>query len=104
LTSLGVLFCVLPGIYLAVAWIFAVPLVIDRRLEFWPAMELSRRVISHHWWQMLWLCVLGVLVCLLGLLVFCVGIYVAVPVVLGAYAYAYEDIFGASKQLPAATQ
>ena len=101
LGSIGFLFCVLPGIYLAVAWIFAVPLVIDRRLEFWSAMELSRKVISHHWWQMLWLCILGVLVCLLGFLAFCIGIYVAIPVVVGAYAYAYEDIFGSSTPSPA---
>ena len=25
-------------------------LVIDKKLEFWPAMELSRKVITHHWW------------------------------------------------------
>jgi hypothetical protein len=104
LRSFGFLLLILPGIYLAVAWIFAVPLVIDRRLEFWPAMELSRKVVSHHWWQMLWLCLLGALVCLLGFLVFCVGIYVAVPVVVGAYAYAYEDIFGSPTPPPARLQ
>src|SRR6266850_1309191 len=34
--------CVLPGIYLLIAWTFGVPLVIDKKLEFWSALELSR--------------------------------------------------------------
>jgi len=37
--------------YLWVSWIFAFPLVIDKQLEFWPAMRLSRRVVGMHWWQ-----------------------------------------------------
>ena len=47
------LFCcvVLPGIYLFVAWLFTVPLVADKRLEFWSAMELSRRVVTRVWFE-----------------------------------------------------
>jgi hypothetical protein len=53
LTGLG-LFCffVLPGIYLFVAWKFSVPLVADKRLEFWSAMELSRKVVTRVWFEM----------------------------------------------------
>jgi hypothetical protein len=101
LSGVGYLFCILPGIYLSVAWLFAVPLVMDRRIDFWPAMELSRKVISHHWWQMLFLCILAVLVCFLGLLVCVIGLYVALPVAIGAFAYAYEDIFSSPTPLPA---
>lgn len=43
---------VLPGIYLSVAWIFAVPLVADKRFEFWSAMELSRKVVTRVWFEM----------------------------------------------------
>ncbi len=51
LTSVGMAVCVVPGIYLAVAWKFSVPLVMDQGLEFWPAMEASRRVIHRYWLQ-----------------------------------------------------
>jgi hypothetical protein len=95
LVSVGLAFCIIPGIYLAIAWMFAVPLVMDKRLDFWPAMELSRKMVGKHWWQLFWLVVLNVLVCILGFLVCCVGIYVAMPVTIAAIAYAYEDIFGA---------
>jgi len=47
-------FCcfILPGIYLAIAWILTVPLVADRNLSFWPAMELSRKVVTRVWFEM----------------------------------------------------
>ena len=53
LTQLSFLLCVLPGIYLGVAWVFALPLVADKRLEFWSAMELSRKVVTRVWFPML---------------------------------------------------
>jgi len=100
LTSLGFLCCLLPGIYLAVAWIFAVPLVIDKHLDFWPAMELSRKVITRHWWLWLAFFLVSFLVILLGLAVCIVGVFIALAVVLGALAYAYEDLFGPPHQAP----
>jgi hypothetical protein len=52
LAEIGFLFCVLPGVYFMVAWIFSVPLVADKRLEFWSAMELSRKVVTRVWFPM----------------------------------------------------
>jgi hypothetical protein len=101
LTMVGFGLCILPGIYLAVAWVFCLPLVMDKKLDFWPAMELSRQVATKHGWVLLGLLLVGALLNLLGLLVCCVGVYVAQPVVLAALAYAYEDIF-AGRRPPAA--
>jgi len=56
---------VIPGIYLFVAWTFSVPLVADRRLEFWSAMELSRKVTTRVWFEVLFLLVLAFLPSLL---------------------------------------
>ena len=99
LTMLGVLCCILPGIYLLVAWFFTLPLVIDHRLDFWPAMQLSRKTISKHWWTFLgFLVVLG-LVNLLGLMLCFVGVFITVPISLAALMYAYEDIFN-PRELP----
>jgi serine/threonine protein kinase len=93
LTMLGILCLILPGIYLFVAWCFTLPLIIDKRLDFWPAMRLSRKTISKHWWKFLgFLLVLG-LFNLGGLLLFCVGVFITFPVSLAALMYAYEDIF-----------
>jgi uncharacterized membrane protein len=95
LTLVGLALCIVPGIYLFVIWWGFVPLlIIDKRLDFWPAMELSRKVVNEHWWQvaLLMLCVLSV--GLSGLLVFGVGIFLTLPLAVAASVYAYEDIFG----------
>jgi hypothetical protein len=51
ITGLAYFACVLPSIYFKIAWIFSLVLVIDKRLEFWTAMELSRRVVTRVWFK-----------------------------------------------------
>jgi GYF domain 2 len=52
LTGIGACCCVIPGIYLSVAWAFAIPLIVDKEFRFWDAMELSRKVVTRQWFQM----------------------------------------------------
>ena len=61
LTMMGVCACILPWAYLIVAWVLTVPLVADKQIEFWTAMELSRRVVTRVWFEMLLLLVLAYL-------------------------------------------
>ena len=71
----------LPGLYLFVAWIFSVPLVADKRLEFWSAMELSRKVVTRVWFEMFGLVVLAFLPVILTYIFVQVRIsFVAFPV------------------------
>jgi hypothetical protein len=91
---LGLLCCLIPGVYLLVSWAFALPLIIDRKLDFWPAMELSRKIVSRHWWLLFGFILLCILVRLLGLLACCIGVFVTTPIATAALMYAYEDIFG----------
>jgi hypothetical protein len=95
LTGLGFLLCIVPGVYLAVAWVFAPALVIDKRLEFWPAMELSRKVVTKNWWPMFGLLIVAGLLGVLGVIALCIGVLVTWPIFVGAIVFAYEDIFGA---------
>jgi predicted Ser/Thr protein kinase len=96
LTALGFVCLVLPGIYLSVIWWFAATLVIDKRLDFWSAMELSRKVVARHWWKFLGFWLLSILMYGVGL-VFCgVGFFLTAPIAMIAAMYAYEDIFGAA--------
>ena len=96
LTTLGFLACLLPGLYLSIAWAFAVPLIIDKRFGFWAAMELSRKVVTQHWWLVFCLVIVVGVLTFIGFLACCIGLLASVPLALGALFYAYEDIFGAS--------
>ena len=94
LTSLGLLLCLLPGIYLGVGYVFALPLVIDKKMEFWPAMELSRRVVHAHWWSMFALVIVLAIVACAGVLACGVGVLITIPVASASFMYVYEDLFG----------
>jgi hypothetical protein len=101
LTALGLLLCILPGIYLFVAWWMFTPLlVLDKGLDFWPAMECSRKVVTQHWWTCFALCLLTVIVWLAGLLACGLGMFITLPIAIGASVYAYEDIFGVRASAP----
>jgi uncharacterized membrane protein len=94
LVSLGLILCILPGIYLAVGYVFALPLVVDKQMEFWPAMEVSRLVVHEHWWSIFALVIVLALVVLAGALVCGVGVLVSAPLATAAFMYVYEDLFG----------
>ena len=97
LVLLGCVLCLIPGIYLSVAWYFAMPLIIDRRMNFWDAMELSRKMVNKHWFIVFaFLVVYGLLV-IAGVIACCVGIFVTMPIGFAALMYAYETIFSRSQ-------
>jgi hypothetical protein len=94
LTFLGFLLCLLPGIYLAVGYLFVLPLIMDRQLDFWTAMEVSRRVVHEQWWTAFGFSLLLILALFAGVLACGVGLIIAIPVCIAAVMYAYEDLFG----------
>jgi len=78
-----------------VCYVFALALVADKHLEFWTAMEVSRRVVHQQWFSMFALLVVAGLLSLVGLLAVIVGVLLTAPIGLASIAVAYEDIFGA---------
>jgi serine/threonine protein kinase len=102
LTTLGYFCLILPGIYLTIAWTFALALVIDKQLHFWSAMELSRKAVTKHWWKFFGLAIVLLLFKLAGLIAFIVGIFITLPIAVAALMFAYEDAFSSTTVAPAA--
>jgi uncharacterized membrane protein len=88
-------------LYMSISWMFALPLIIDKQIDFWPAMKLSWRVTSRQFFPLLGLLLLCALVYFAGILALCVGLFVALPVCVAALAYTYEDLFGERDSLVA---
>lgn len=84
--------------YLTVCWLFALPLVIDKRLEFWTAMQLSREMVHRQWWLTFAFCSVLGLVCMLGFLLFFIGSLVSMPVAFAAMVAHYQNVFGELRQ------
>jgi hypothetical protein len=97
LTSVGLALCILPGIYLGVAWKLTLPIIIDKRIGFWDAMEVSRKVLTRCWWSFfLFLLVIGLLnFC--GVLLCGIGLFFTAPWTMLALTFLYEDLFGTAK-------
>lgn len=92
--TVGFAACIVPGLILTAMWSFTLPLLVDRRIDFWPAMELSRKVAWPNIWGILGLWLVSGLLMLAGVLCLYIGIFIAFPWVVCAQAYAYEDFFG----------
>jgi hypothetical protein len=93
LMLIGYAFCLIPGIYLAVAWFFSIPLVIDKQMGFWEAMELSRKMVGKHWFLVFAFLLVYGLLSMAGIIACCIGIFVTLPIGIAALMYAYETIF-----------
>ncbi|NJL46726.1 MAG: hypothetical protein HC929_03515 [Leptolyngbyaceae cyanobacterium SM2_5_2] len=94
LIALGLVFLIVPGIYLAVSYMFAQLFVIDKNMNFWSAMETSRRLITKKWFAFFGLGILLFLLVLAGVLILGIGALVTVPLATCVLAAAYEDIVG----------
>lgn len=81
-------------IYFNLCWMFALPLAADKGLKFWPALELSRRLVNKHWWKTFWLMFVGGVLIFAGLLVCLVGALVTGPTVFAMWSTHYERVFG----------
>lgn len=89
---LGFLTFVLPGIYLAVAYVFAGMALVDKPQSFVDTLNSSRRMITPYWFDIsLFLAVVaGIIV--LGYLACLVGGFVSVPVGYCMIAAAYQQL------------
>lgn len=94
ITLLGLIALILPGIYLAVAYSFALPFVLFGGTEFWTSMELSRKLITKIWWRFFAFALLLMVINIVGLLFLGVGLLVSGAVSYMAVYAAFEDLAG----------
>jgi hypothetical protein len=100
LTSAGFLFCIVPALYFGIAWTFTYPLILEKKLPFVPAMEVSRRVITRNWWRMLLLMTAAALFSLIGITALFIGIFLTLPISLCVLTCAYDSLFNQKNSLP----
>jgi uncharacterized membrane protein len=89
----GIMLLVVPGIYATVAYLFAPYLIVDKNIDFWPAMEVSRRKVNRHWFGIAAFCVVLLAINIIACIPFFMGLFVTLPWTIYASTIAYEDIF-----------
>lgn len=79
LITAGAFLLIAPGVYLGVAYILVLPFVVLTGMDFWEAMETSRKLITKAFWSALGLVAILILINLLGLLLFGMGVVFTLP-------------------------
>jgi len=97
LSVIGFLLLIVPGIYLVVAYGFALPLKVERGLGIWESLETSRKAVTTAWWKVAGLfLVVGLAVAIGGLLSLGIGLIWLIPFGTMALGVTYREIFGYS--------
>jgi hypothetical protein len=93
LEGIGFMLLIIPGIYLAVGYYFTMPLLGDRKMGSWDAMEASRKAVTHKWLKVFLTGLVTILlVGLSGVLV--VPLFWTIPWAAMVGAVVYRRIFG----------
>src|SRR5690606_10097731 len=77
--AIGLLLFIIPGVYLIVGYLFALLMTIFGGLDFWNALEYSRKLIHIKWWKFFLLIILLIGLNVLGALLLMVGLIVTIP-------------------------
>ncbi len=105
LTSIGLVFCIVPGVLVGLGLCMTTPLIVDQKIDAVEAMKRSWAVCSGHLGELLVLSlVLGVIMTL-GLCACGLGFVVTVPLYYLTFAIVYRDLFmggsfGAAASMP----
>lgn len=94
LIALGLIFCIIPGFIITALYIFTPLFIVDRNMDFWQAMEASRKLVGKHIFEMTIFVLLLCIILIGGLLVCGVGVIIALPLCFAAISLAYADLAG----------
>jgi hypothetical protein len=96
--TLGTLACIIPGLIVHAMYQFTYLLILDKRLDFWPAMQASLDLVKTDFTgfvvfalALLGLNIAGALMCFVGLLI-------TIPISVVAVTLAYRDLVGFEPQ------
>jgi len=91
---IGFLLLVLPGIYLSVAYYMAIPLVAEKGMSPWQALETSRKAITHRWFSVFGLFIVLMIIITVSTIPLGIGLIWTMPMMLIAYGILYRNMFG----------
>lgn len=91
---IGLLLLIIPGIYLMVSYYMAMPLVVEKGMGPWEALETSRKTISKRWFTMFFFTIVVSLLILISAIPLGIGLIWTLPMAMIAYGVVYRNMFG----------
>ena len=93
-TFVGTLFLIIPGLVITAMYKFTYLFIVDKRMDFWPAMQASHAVAKNDYVGFTLFLLLMFLVNVVGFLCLFVGLLVTIPVTFAAITIAYQEVVG----------
>jgi uncharacterized membrane protein len=93
-TGIGTILCIIPGLVVAAMYKFTYLFIVDKRMDFWPAMQASHAVVKNDYFGFTMFLLLAFVVNMLGFLCCIVGMLVTIPATIAAITVAYKEIVG----------
>ncbi|MEM9930668.1 MAG: BPSS1780 family membrane protein, partial [Bacteroidota bacterium] len=85
---------VIPIMYLMISWCLAPFLVAFHKMDAWPAMEASRKIVSKNWFSFFLFYILVGIVMMAGALALGIGLIYTVPAGMCIFYAAFRDVVG----------
>ncbi len=98
LIFVGYVLLVIPGLYLSVAYLFVLPLLVQRELGMLDALEVSRKAITHRWFTVLGILLVLALINVIGAIPLGIGLIWTIPWTMLAMGVMYQRIFVADSR------
>jgi uncharacterized membrane protein len=93
----GFILCIIPGIFIYSWYLLAYIYIFDRDMDFWKAMEESRKIAFNHMFEFFVLALIIGIVFFAGLIFCGIGILIAIPYIKIMTVIAYKDLVGFNK-------
>lgn len=90
--AIGLLFLVLPGIYLALRFMFFAQYIVEENLSAIDALKQSWRITEGQVGNLLLLALAELLITLIGFILLGIGIFVALPLIYMMQCYAFRKL------------
>lgn len=91
---IGTLVAIIASIVLHTLLMFGLFLIVDKKMEFWPASMLSLNVVKPNFFPFLGLLVVAVLLGHIGMIACLIGVIITMPITICILAVAYRAVFG----------
>lgn len=99
LIMIGFVLLIIPGIYLAVAYSLAIPLLVEKNMGIWEALEASRKTINKCWFKVFGLYLAVVVLLLLAAIPLGIGLIWAVPLANLVVGVVYRNLFSVGQNV-----
>ncbi|HVU75724.1 MAG TPA: glycerophosphoryl diester phosphodiesterase membrane domain-containing protein [Candidatus Paceibacterota bacterium] len=98
----GFILLIVPGIYLALRFLFVQYLIVDRKMGMSDALKESSRMTEGKKWRLLGFLLLVILLNIVGAILLFVGLLVTIPVTMIATAHLYRSLEHSANEVVAA--